>query len=306
MLKLIIFYASHLYWPFALLCLAIFWRGNRRLRQVAAAALAATSILAYARFVEPRLLNIHHETVLFTGATPSSPSIRIAVFGDTHYGIFTNAMPARRIVDAINREKVDAVLLAGDISYYPKDGELAGALAPLANLNAPLYAVLGNHDVGFPGPDLTTPLMRALSDAGALIPTNRALETRLDGHDIIIAGTSDLWQKQQDFRFSAALPDGVPVILLTHNPDTAIYVPDDFPYELMVAGHTHGGQIRIPFIFRSVIPTDYPFDKGLYTYPTPAGDRLVWVTPGTGMVGLPMRFNMRPRIDILTIHLPVE
>ena len=72
----------------------------------------------------------------------------------------------------------------------------------------------------------------------------------------------------------------------------------------MLAGHTHGGQIRIPLLYKHMIPTRWPFDKGLYIYPSRTGGRLVYVTPGTGMVGLPMRFLMPPRIDILTVHLP--
>jgi len=81
-------------------------------------------------------------------------------------------------------------------------------------------------------------------------------------------------------------------------------VPDSLTYDLMLAGHTHGGQIRLPGLVQKVIPTGYPFDRGLHE-PTIGDDtRLVYVTSGTGMVGLPMRFNMPPRIDLLTVKLP--
>ena len=93
-------------------------------------------------------------------------------------------------------------------------------------------------------------------------------------------------------------------MLLTHNPDTAEVVPDTFDYDLMLAGHTHGGQLRLPLLYKRAIPTQWPFDKGLHVYPSGGGDRLVYVTPGTGMVGLPMRFLMPPQVDMITLRVP--
>ncbi|MBK8199485.1 MAG: metallophosphoesterase family protein [Acidobacteria bacterium] len=275
-----------------------------RARLAVAGLLVVSLPLAWARFVEPHLLVVHRATIALPGATETSPSIRIALFSDTHLGIFPSAMPLTRIVRRINAEHVDGVFLAGDLSYWPRTEDVPELFAPLGDLDAPLYAVLGNHDVGYPGNDLTDALMAALQDAGALIPQNRAFDTELGGHRVIVAGASDLWQRRQDFGFSASLPEGVPVLLLTHNPDTALYVPDNFAYDLMLAGHTHGGQLRVPFFFKRVIPTIWDFDRELQVYPSDGGDRLVYITTGTGMSNLPLRFNMPPRIDILTLHLP--
>ncbi len=213
-------------------------------------------------------------------------------------------MPVERIVARINAEDVDAVFLAGDLTYHPGPADIPEDFAALGNLDAPLFAVLGNHDVGHPGSDLTDPLLAALGEAGATIMHNRAVETDIAGHGLVISGASDLWQRRQDFAFSSSLPAGKPVILLTHNPDTALLVPDDFAYDLMLAGHTHGGQVRIPGLYQKILPVTGPFDKELHHFAAPAGERLVYVTTGTGMVGVPMRFLMPPRVDILTIHLP--
>lgn len=305
-LKLLIYWASWAWFPFAALCLWLLYRGGARTRLLAGAAFLLSLVPAYARFVEPRMLTIHEETILLPGASDTSPAIRIALFGDPHIGIFGNAMPIRRIVDAINAEDVDAVFLAGDLTYHPAPEDIPEDFAALRDLTAPLFAVLGNHDVGYPGDDLTRELMYALSDTNAALMHNRAVETEIGGQRLIVSGASDLWQRQQDFGFSANLPSDVPVLLLTHNPDTALNVPDSFHYDLMLAGHTHGGQVRIPGLYRSVLPVDGPFDKELHHFQTPAGDRLVYVTTGTGMVGLPLRFLMPPRIDILTIHLPAQ
>lgn len=304
MMKLLIYWGSWAWFPLAALCLLYVLRGSLRVRIMAALALAVSAVPAYARFVEPRLLVTHAETILLPGATPASPSIRIALFGDPHIGMFGHAMPVRRIVERINAEDVDAVFLAGDLTYHPQPEDITRKFAALADIDAPLFAVLGNHDVGLPGTDVSDALLASLEEAGANVMHNRAIETEIAGHRLIVSGASDLWQRRQDFGFSSSLPPGVPVLLLTHNPDTALVVPDTFHYDLMLAGHTHGGQVRVPFLYRSLLPVSGPFDKELHRFPVPAGERLVYVTTGTGMVGVPMRFLMPPRVDILTIHLP--
>lgn len=303
-MKLVIFWGSWLWFPFAAFCIWNVIRGSARARIVAGLALAVSAVPAYARFIEPQLLFSHAETIVLPGATEASPSIRIALFGDTHIGMFGNAIPIERIVRRINAEGVDAAFLAGDLTYNPDVKDIPEDFAALAQLDVPLYAVLGNHDVGFPGDDLTDALFAALRDTRTIFVHNRAIEAEIGGQAIIVAGASELWQRRQDFRFSSSLPAGVPVLLLTHNPDTALVVPDSFKYDLMLAGHTHGGQIRIPFLYKHVMPVVGPFDKELHRLPTPAGEQLVYVTTGTGMGGVAMRFLMPPRIDILTIHLP--
>ncbi len=304
MMKLVIYWGSWAYFPFALLCLLAIWRAKPAVKVLATLALALTSVVAYARFVEPGRLETHRETILLPGASETSPSITIALFADPHIGMFGNAMPIRRIVQRINTEKVDAVFLAGDLIYHPDPEDISEDFAPLAELTAPLYAVLGNHDVGFPGDDLSDALFAMLKETGAIVVHNRAYEAEIGGEAVIVSGASELWQRRQDFGFSSNLPADKPVLLLTHNPDTALYVPDTFNYDLMLAGHTHGGQVRIPFLYKNILPVQGPFDKELHRFETPAGERLVYVTTGTGMAGLPLRFLMPPRIDILTVHLP--
>ncbi len=305
MLKVLIFWASYAYFPVALLSVWLVLRGGLSLRGRIAIGLflSAISILAYARFIEPRIFNVAHAEIDLSNGAAETTDIRIALFADTHYGIFGNAMPMSRIVEQIQDEHVDAVFIAGDLIYHSKPDQIDSALAPLAQLDVPVFAVMGNHDVGFPGPDLTDPIFAALQGLNVTIVENRAIDTTIGDERVIVAGASDLWQRRYDFGFSADLPQDVPVILLAHNPDTASVVPDSFSYDLMLAGHTHGGQIRLPGLYKNAIPTNLPFDKGLHRYPSDSGERLVYVTPGTGMVGLPMRFLMPPRIDMITLTL---
>ncbi len=302
MAKLLIFWGSYAYFPVLFLCGWAIIHGGKR-RWLAIVALIPLTILAYARFVEPRILNVHEAEIVLPGASETSPSIRIALIADLHYGVYRNAMPMRRITDEIKRQDVDAVFIAGDFTYHIWATKLPEVLGALTELDVPVYAVLGNHDVGFPGPDVGSPLAIELRALGVTVLDNQAVDVVLGGQAVRVAGSSDLWQGRQHFDYSSERAE-TPVLLLTHNPDTAAHVPQDFTYDLMLSGHTHGAQIRLPGMVQRVIPTTWPFDKGLHIYPSEAGERLIYVTPGTGMVGLPMRFRMPPRIDVLTVHLP--
>ena len=307
MLKLIIYYGSWIAVPGLplLLWATVKWRHPFRL--VAALLFLAGCVLSYARFIEPRVLRIiEHEIDLTTDGEPSE-TLRVALFGDTHIGIFGNAMPTRRIVKAINQQNVDAVFIAGDFTYWQSANELEVDFQALGDLNAPAYAVLGNHDVGFPGPkDISLALTGVLQSASVTLLHNRLEALRAGDATVYLLGTSDLWQGQQDFAPARGIPGDAPLFILTHNPDTALDVPAAIDYDLMLAGHTHGGQIRLPFLYKSQIPTRWPFDRGMHSFPSSTGEKPIYVTSGTGMVGLPMRFLIPPQIDILTVRIPAR
>ncbi|MEL6859136.1 MAG: metallophosphoesterase [Pseudomonadota bacterium] len=305
-MKLAIFWLSYLWVPFILICAVFLWRlrGGRRFAVVGL--MMASLPFAWARFVEPRILVVHHETISLAGFAPNQMrDVRVALLADMHIGLFSNAPSTRRIVDEINRQSVDLVLIAGDFTYELAPERVREAFGAFEDVSAPIFAVLGNHDVGFPGQIYGEALYGPLRDLGITFVENRSVEWSNGDQKLIVSGTSDLWQRSYDFDFAVDSPNEVPVLMLTHNPDIALIVPPEVRYDLMLAGHTHGGQIRLPLpgVTRSVIPTQYPFDYGLHQIKMPNRGRsdLVYVTPGTGMIGLPMRFRRPPRIDILTL-----
>lgn len=307
-LKMLIFWTSYIWFPFVILAVFGVWKWRGAKRWLAVLAIIVSLPLAWARFVEPQMLLVKETEIdIRRDLMEGGATIRVALFSDTHFGIFNNAMSMQRIVDRTNAERVDAVFIAGDFLYELPKEDVASALAPLAKADSPVFAVMGNHDVGFPGPLYGEAIYGGLRRLGVTLVENRSFELVLNGVPVIVTGTSDLWEGRQNYDFKSNLPEGVPVILLTHNPDTALRVPNNFDFDLMLAGHTHGGQIRIPLpgITQSVIPTQYPFDTGLHHVPRPGldGPRRVFVTPGTGMVGLPMRFRRPPRVDILTLRI---
>lgn len=304
-MKALIFYGSYIWVPFMVLCVLAVFRRQGIVKWFALFALIASLPLAWARFVEPRLLFTAYSAHDLSDGAAETVTVRAALFGDTHFGTFTHTVSMQRIVDRINREDVDVVFVAGDFMMDLPREKVADAFAALSQLDVPVYGVMGNHDVGIPGPDYGMVLYTELQKAGVTTVENRAFEVEINGAQIVVAGASELWQGRQSFRFSAELPEDATVLLLTHNPDTALNVPSDFEYDLMLAGHTHGGQIRLPIpgLMERVIPTQYPFDTGLHVMPD---GRRVFVTPGTGMTGLPMRFRRPPRIDILELKISVK
>ena len=305
-MKLAIFWLSYLWFPFLIIGIYAIWRLKDWRRYLILAFVLLSLPLAWARFVEPRILIVHEETIELPGfKSEQVDGVRVGLIADLHIGIFSHAVSAQRIIHELNDADVDLILIAGDFTYDLHPAAVTAAFAALAQAEAPIYAVLGNHDVGFPGEVYGESLYGPLRDMGVTFVENRSVEWTNGAQSLIVSGTSDLWQRAYDFEFASNFPDDVPVLMLTHNPDMALIVPAGVEYDLMLAGHTHGGQIRLPIpgLTRSVIPTQYPFDHGLHRlrHAGSSKDALVYVTPGTGMIGLPMRFRRPPRIDILTL-----
>lgn len=296
-IKLAIYYASYLYFIAAPLCLWLVVTGPPARRIAAGLFLAAISALAYARFIEPRILLTAEHDVELPGCFERAGKARIAVFSDIHIGLFGNALPARRVVGAVNAADPDVVLIAGDYVYFLHPDRFAEAFAALARLKAPAFAVLGNHDLGLPGPDLGGALGKALPRLGLHLVDDRALKLSNSRFEIELVGLSDAWTDNQKLSLLESQA-GAPRIVLTHNPQTARELRRGRKADLLVAGHTHGGQIQLPFItcwWTGLCGKNVAY--GLRE----EKDALIFTTSGTGMVGLPMRFRVPPRIDVLNV-----
>ena len=282
--------------PAAIALCVWLWRGRRP--WVAALALIPMLLAVYAHYIEPRLLTVKsHAVQVCGGGLPGT--LRAGVVSDLHLGRFGNAVSADRIAARLSRLDLDLVLMPGDFTYHPEPDALPDLLAPLGALDLPLYAVLGNHDVGIPGPDYTELLTQTLEGVGVTVLYPGEAVFTAQGKYLRIAGLRDLDQvERQDVPLG--LPEASPMatILLEHNPDAARQGGLG-PYELMVAGHTHGGQVYIPGVTCALT---FACDTLRYGYlDSPAGK--LFVTSGTGMVGLPVRFAVPPRIDILDLTI---
>lgn len=279
-IKLFIYYGSWLVFPI------LYWFVKKRWRVMTALAL----LFIYARFIEPQLLFVNHYKI------ETGFKAKYALIADIHLGIYNDESLLERTVEKINREEVDAVLVAGDFTYEPQFSELKILFASLGKIKVPIYAVLGNHDCERPGPDIRDELEEVLTTLGVHVISNKAVE--LNG--VTIVGLGSLWARDNDMRLLDTYTKEDDLVVLTHNPDTVLdYLPNQYP-DLTLAGHTHGGQVRIPYLYQKVIPVrgDVLWDQGLYDF----RDAKVFVTSGIGEIGLPLRFLIPPVVDIIELY----
>jgi predicted MPP superfamily phosphohydrolase len=239
-----------------------------------------------ARFIE-RYWIVERSTHLQLGF-----KARLVLISDTHVGLYKSPDFLARVVARINVIAPDAVMIAGDITYEP-DRPVAALVAPLAQLTVPAFSVPGNHDEESPGPPIADELRRALQQA-RVTPVEYA-HARLKGFTLV--GLGDHFADKDSIKPLTAAPRDQPIIVLMHNPDSVMQLTPGSA-ALALAGHTHGGQIRIPWLYERVIPTSHPFDRGLHTFPPVP----TFVTSGLGEIGLPLRFLNPPVIDILEIE----
>lgn len=294
--KLAIFYAGWLYFPFAAVLLWVMAKGSPPRRILAAIILAPLTLLAYARFVEPRiLLTIEHDATL-DRCFPEAGAARLALFSDTHEGLFANAMPISRIASAVNKAAPDAVLIAGDFVYFLAPDRYEKTFGALRQIKAPVFAVLGNHDVGLPGPDVSAPLTAALPLLDVRLLDNSIATIDFKGARVEIVGLSDLWQERQNRKLLEGRGDA-PRLVLTHNPATILELRAPEAVDILIAGHTHGGQVNLPLVTCAMTAACRVARYGFAE--TERG--LAFITSGTGMVGLPLRFNAAPRIDVINL-----
>ncbi|MEC7120737.1 MAG: metallophosphoesterase, partial [Pseudomonadota bacterium] len=264
---------------------------------IALVLIAFSLLLLYSRFVEPNWLLMRQTRIALDTPQRLAQPVTVALVADIHLGLFSGqAKQLRRIAKAVNAAQPDLVLFAGDWTYEPNRGDLAQQFAALQHIHAPMYSVLGNHDEELPGPPLQQALRAALASLGIA-----DLEGQIvDLAEVRLLGTGDLWAGKADLAGLSALPHDKPWLVMAHNPDTVSQIPSLPARPLMVAGHTHGGQVNLPYLTAWVLrkTSQLGCKEGLYQQPTAQ----VFVTAGTGLVGLPLRFGMPPRIDLLTLY----
>ncbi|MGI6484376.1 MAG: metallophosphoesterase [Candidatus Dojkabacteria bacterium] len=246
-------------------------------------------LLIYARFIEPNII-VEKYINIETGF-----KARIVLISDIHIGAYNSTKFLKRIVEKVNNIKdVDFIVIPGDITYYPT-GDLTTRLSPLKNLKRPTYAVLGNHDSQAPGPDIEEELKEALEKNNVIFLKNE--DVYIEDLDIHILGFGDIIAKEVDIKKLKNYKSEDNLLAIAHSPDT-VYSYKDIRPDLTLSGHTHGGQIRIPFIYKYFIPSRYNFDEGYYE--TEKGK--VFVSSGLGMTGLPFRLGIPPVIDVLELY----
>jgi predicted MPP superfamily phosphohydrolase len=276
---------------------------RKRILTVAAVFLLVILLCAgWAFFIEPNRLIIHQETMQIDNWPKELSGLRIAVIADLHTGgPFIDEQKLKLIVERTNQLNPDLIVLLGDYmspnSWHSHRVEPEVTAAVLKDLHAPLgvYSVLGNHDWWYNGEKVR----RALEQKGIPVLEDEVAEIKWRNSSFWLAGLADLWTRPQHIDETIAkVPQGATVIALTHNPDIFPRIPPRVP--LLLAAHTHGGQVNLPLIGTPIVPSRFG-QKYTAGHILENGHHL-FVTTGIGTSIFPIRFRVPPEIVILTIN----
>lgn len=250
--------------------------------------------IGYGFFVEPKLLTITRYTLPTNGKTEA---LRIAFISDTHFGKNYHPKQLDRIVDRINQEKPDLILFGGDFfdnwarDCQKLDREMISS--KLAEMNAPLgkYAVWGNHDYGGGASRIYEEMLTA---GGFSLLINQ--DVCFPEQGLQIYGLDDVLLGDPSYEFQSD-PKNFRMII-GHEPAAIDHLPVGYA-DLMLAGHSHGGQIFLPILTDYILPVGSgSYRKGLYRADN--GTSLI-VSSGIGMTILPARFANPPEICIIDL-----
>lgn len=247
---------------------------------------------------EPSALRVENVTVAVKGLHPDLAGFRIALLTDLHVGPYTGKEFIARAVALANDAAPDLALLGGD--YVHRSGRyFAPCAEAVAELRAPfgVHGVTGNHDY-WEGVEICS---RTFADARVALLRNRAVPIERGAGRLWLAGVDDLMVRAADpIAAMSRVPHGEPTVLLSHNPDLAELLPPSLPVSLMLSGHTHGGQIRLPLLGSPVVPSRYgqKYVAGL-AY---RGEMAVYTSRGIGTISPPVRLNCPPEVSLVTLQ----
>lgn len=280
-----------------------------RRRFLATGGCAAGGLALYSGVIARHDLDVTHSEVAIAGLPEAFDGFRIAQISDIHMDDFTEAFFVREVVERVNRLAPDAVLITGDFvtsDLVPKRFSV-GAAWQCAGLLDGLtcharYAVLGNHDV-MVGP---RKIADALAHHGITLLRNNHLPLEQAGARVWLAGLDDPVQGAPQPEI--AIPESIrnlphePVLLMCHAPDyvdTLLRHPASASVALMLCGHTHGGQVRLPLIGAVILPKmGRKYVEGWFRM----GKMQFYVNRGIGSVGVPFRLNCPPEIAEITLR----
>ena len=288
--------------------------------------LSATSMFAfYARFIEPFFIITKQRDIHIT--TLSSP-VKIALVADIQLNKYKNNHWVKKIIKKIEEAKPDLIIFVGDLisneGSFHETGVTAtneaGLLASFFTLTEkyPGYYTLGNHEYGLGNttrsfPDLWTgdysdEVKNTMDDIGVQSLINRLDCPKIKNQKICFFGIDDIWGAENkqtiiDFSGLKEWDQKTPLIFVTHNPDGILYWPKEIKKpDLVLAGHTHGGQIYLPFlgpIGDAGVVLGKKYYRGLnYFENTP-----IYTSVGLGESGGPIRFMTPPELSIINLTL---
>ena len=272
---------------------------------LAGSAFAAAGLALYSGEFARHEISIVNRPITLSNLPAAFNNFRIAQISDIHLDEFTEPSFLRRVIAQVNSLPADMVILTGD---YISAGPLGVRFAHramfqcadiLRDIACPLrFAVMGNHDYVL-GTRIVRPI---LAQAGIPLLADQYVAIERGGERFWLCGVHDPGSGSPILDNAIPpSPDG-PVLLLSHGPDYADFVrthPRGRLVDFMIAGHSHGGQIRLPILGALCLPSGgQKYVEGLFQF----GSMQLYVNRGIGAVGLPFRLNCPPEITLFTLQ----
>lgn len=287
---------------------------QRDARLVSRREFLATGVCVGAGLAQLRYMRSAIEQVTvrnLTAALPGLPAqlaeLRIVLLADMHRGAYTSKEYLLRVADLVNGLDPDLVCIAGDFVYhspscYSDITELMKAFQP----RIALLGTLGNHDY-WQGIDkakaaVTSGGLRLLDNQRVFLNAQRQIVEEPPPEGLCLGGVGDMWEDSVDFAKAVQdAPSSMPRLVLSHNPDTVENRQlSECRVDLVLAGHTHGGQVVLPLIGALALPSRYgiKYLSGLSKGPYCP----VYTNVGIGETVLPLRCGVKPEITLITLH----
>lgn len=261
---------------------------------------AASSLL-----VEPGLFKVETVQLSLNRLSKAFSGFRVVQISDVHMGGWMNGERLQQVVDIIESQHPDVLLITGDFvvghefteSTRKSLNDFKEVISPLVEF-IPTYAVLGNHDYW----TNAHAVRDVLAASGIVDLTNSVFTITRNEATLHLCGVDDI--RVGNVRLDeviAQLNDDGAAILLAHEPDYADISARTGKFDLQVSGHTHGGQIVLPFFGPPILPylgRKYP--NGLYEI----GSMYQYTNRGVGMGSLHLRWNCSPEITLFILESP--
>ena len=277
-------------------------------RAVGVSAIGAMASGTYAYTVEPRWLETNRYTVKLAKLPPAFTGVRIVQLSDLHHSEYLGREYLKEVFDAVMTEKPDLILITGDFitgfhgnvkAYRRKTGDffLRELSDMLRKVKAPfgVWGCPGNHDFwyGF------SAVSRFMKQSGIRILRDEHVRLNRQNQQLLLIGLTDLWS--EPIRWRRALRHTSKKdcrLVMMHNPDSFSQTVR-FGLDFVMCGHTHGGQISLPFIGPPILPiANRAFVQGWFR----EGNTQMYVNRGIGVIGIPIRFNARPEIAVFELQ----
>jgi predicted MPP superfamily phosphohydrolase len=254
-------------------------------------------VCGYGILVRRRWFHVREIDVAVHGLDPSFDGFRVAHLSDLHIGTNTPKSWGLRWATAANGQAPDVAVVTGDMvsngtEFHDDIAEVVAALKAPSGV----YVSMGNHDYFGEG----EPLITRIRERGVTVLRNQGVVLERGGKKLFLAGIDDTWTDRDDLdKALAGCPDGAQVVLLAHDPERFRQAAKK-EVALTLAGHTHGGQIAFPFLSRwiSLSHLTHHFHQGIYRI----GRSTLYVHPGLGTTGPPMRLGVAPLVAILRLR----